>query len=120
MHIDQAGAVSGLSVELSGALGKRTRYQEKELAQLRLTVTTTPSDRGEESVTNSMHEGQSHLKNALVPKCVLTLYHPERIVPKDLQLHDDTLLDQVMYSDLKATPTPKLSALEQAIILGQW
>ena len=41
-------------------------------------------------------------------------------MPKDLQLQDDTLLDHVAYSDLQATPTPQLTALEQAVILGQW
>ena len=44
----------------------------------------------------------------------------KRVLPKDLRLQDDTLLDHVAYSDLQATPTPKLTALEQAVILGQW
>ena len=45
VHTDSAQRVLGLSVELSGALGKRTRYQEKELAQLLLTVSTPTTDR---------------------------------------------------------------------------
>ena len=44
----------------------------------------------------------------------------KKAVPKDLRLQDDTLLEQVVYSDLQATPTPKLTPLEQAVILGQW
>ena len=51
---------------------------------------------------------------------VLTLPLTIGVLPKDLQLHDDTLLEQVAYSDLEAPPTTKLSGLEQAVVLGQW
>ena len=43
-----------------------------------------------------------------------------KVLPKDLQLQDDTLLEHVAYSELQATPTPRLTTLEQAVILGQW
>ena len=44
----------------------------------------------------------------------------ERMVPKNVQLQDDTLLDSVVYSDPETTPTPRLTSLEQAVVLGQW
>ena len=91
----------GLKMELSGALGKRTRFQEKELAQLLLTV----------SPASSRGEGEGPLR---VPDEV------EKVVPKNLQLQDDTLLDRVAYSDPEATPTLRLTSLEQAVVLGQW
>jgi hypothetical protein len=95
VHVASAQAALGLGIELSGALGRRTRYQEKETAQLRLLVTTAS-----ERETEEASEGGA-----------------KRAVPKDLQLQDDTLLEHVVYSDLRATPTPKLTALEQAVIL---
>ncbi|CAI8052814.1 Tetratricopeptide repeat protein 27 [Geodia barretti] len=41
------------------------------------------------------------------------------MVPKNVQLQDDTLLDSVVYSDPETTPTPRLTSLEQAVVLGQ-
>lgn len=49
-HLASAQALAGLSLELSGAMGKRTRFQSKDTAQLVLRVAMT-TDRGEE------HEG---------------------------------------------------------------
>ena len=40
VHVSSAQEVLGLSIDLSGALGKRTKFQVKETAQLVLTVTT--------------------------------------------------------------------------------
>ena len=44
----------------------------------------------------------------------------ERMVPKNVQLQDETVLDGVVYSDPETTPTPRLTSLEQAVVLGQW
>jgi len=39
-------------------------------------------------------------------------------LPQDLKLGDDTLLDHIKFADLQVTPC--LSALQQAVVLGQW
>lgn len=49
VHVSAAQEAVGLRVELSGALGKRTKYQEKEVAQMRLVVDTA-SERGDQTV----------------------------------------------------------------------
>ena len=49
VHVSGALEAVGLRVELSGALGKRTKYQEKEMAQMRLVVDTA-SERGDQAV----------------------------------------------------------------------
>lgn len=49
VHVSAAQEAVGLRIELSGALGKRTKYQEKEVAQMRLVVNTA-SDRGDRAV----------------------------------------------------------------------
>ena len=57
-------------------------------------------------------------------KSVLVIPTPaeevQRAVPKNVLLQDDTLLERVVYSDPKTTPPPRLTSLEQAVVLGQW
>ena len=55
----------GLRAELTGALGKRTRYQVKELAQLMLAVTTAPGRRDGEMNTTG-EEGEYNTEAASV------------------------------------------------------
>lgn len=49
VHVSSAREAVGLRVELSGALGKRTKYQEKDVAQMRLVVDKA-SERGGQAV----------------------------------------------------------------------
>lgn len=81
---------------LLGSLGKRTKFQEKDVAQLLLMVTCTSKDQRPET--------------SIPPeKCLL---------PQDLLLGDDTLLEQIKYNE--QPPVPVLTSLQQAVILGKW
>jgi tetratricopeptide (TPR) repeat protein len=102
-YVSEAGRCLGLKMELRGAMGKRTKFQEKDLAQLLLSVTSTRR-RGEEEEGEERSAGQEV---------------GERMVPKNVQLQDETVLDGVVYSDPETTPTPRLTSLEQAVVLGQ-
>ena len=47
-HMSSSREAVGLSVELTGALGKRTKYQTEETAQLLLSVTSASDGGGEQ------------------------------------------------------------------------
>ncbi|XP_047100014.1 tetratricopeptide repeat protein 27 [Schistocerca piceifrons] len=93
---------AGLTLELVGAMGKRTRYQEKELAQLTLKVEL-------EATEQPSGDGISGLSSEELA---------DRL-PKDLQLDDDVRLNRIQYAeDSGAGEYPKLSPSDQAVILG--
>lgn len=99
-HIRTAQDLSGLTVHMTGAMGKRTRWQHKFLAQLILEV-----KRSEERAdwTNS--------ETSPAPT-------PLKLLPKDLNLNDDTRLDQINLEDPEDHTLPDLRAEELAVVLG--
>ncbi|XP_046664658.1 tetratricopeptide repeat protein 27 [Homalodisca vitripennis] len=103
-HVSNAGeAVKaahkqlGLSVSLVGALGKRTKFQEKEVAQLTLCVDV---DRDSNGAADT----------ALPPDA--------SCLPKDVRLEDDVRLNQIAFSDSDISNFPMLTPAEQAAILA--
>ncbi|XP_034464194.1 tetratricopeptide repeat protein 27 [Hippoglossus hippoglossus] len=96
-HINKAQELSGLNINMTGALGKRTRFQENYLAQLILEVKTKP--------------GQIDGEASPVPT-------PQDCLPKDSLLGDDTVLDRINLAEPDQHQMPDLSAEEQAVILG--
>lgn len=77
---------------LAGALGKRTKYQQTDLAQLQLSVST----------------GQYHSPEVGVATDL----------PREVAVDDDTLLDKVSFVVPQSVET--LSAVQQAVLLGLW
>lgn len=98
-HITQARKLAGLQVELTGALGKRTRFQQEHTAQLLVKVTR---DQGEQ------------------PLPVLGMSDPEctAAIPKNIALDDDTVLNKIDFKDEDANIIVSLSPLEQALLYG--
>ncbi|KAM7385051.1 hypothetical protein PAMP_001149 [Pampus punctatissimus] len=99
-HIKTAQELSKLNINLTGALGKRTRFQQKFLAQLILEV-------------KKMQEqpGQTDAEATPIPT-------PQAMLPKDCILGDDTVLDKINLAEPDQYELPDLSAEEQAVILG--
>ncbi|KAI3363427.1 hypothetical protein L3Q82_011572 [Scortum barcoo] len=101
-HIKKAQELSGLHINMTGALGKRTRFQQKSLAQLILEVKRKENQPGQ-------------LDDETSPTPTPT---PQASLPKDHGLGDDTVLDKIKLEEPDQYELPDLSAEEQAVLLG--
>uniref|UniRef100_A0A671Q1W4 Tetratricopeptide repeat protein 27 n=1 Tax=Sinocyclocheilus anshuiensis TaxID=1608454 RepID=A0A671Q1W4_9TELE len=99
-HMQTARDLSGIDVNMIGALGKRTHFQENFLAQLILDVKRKDS---------------SPVPNSESPSLTPT---PKELLPKDHQLSDDTVLNQINLAEPSEHELPDLSAEEQTLILA--
>ncbi|KKP01782.1 hypothetical protein THAR02_06121 [Trichoderma harzianum] len=114
--IDEAAQATGIAYALSGALGKRTKFQENNLSQLVVFA---------KSATEQDIEGATSKDD------------DEQAKPDALKLNDDTLLEEISYAkepaktttavetlppalaDLAPDDQPQLSALDEIILLTE-
>ncbi|XP_011635391.1 tetratricopeptide repeat protein 27 [Pogonomyrmex barbatus] len=90
-HLECAQRIASLRLNLEGAMGKRTRYQQEEKAQLYL--------------------------NIEMDKDIFPSINCEH-VPKSVNLNDELRLEHIEFSDYKEEI--KLGAVEEAIILAKY
>ncbi|XP_039994991.1 tetratricopeptide repeat protein 27 isoform X2 [Xiphias gladius] len=98
-HIKRAQELSGVNINMTGAIGKRTRFQQKNLAQLILEV-------------NRNNDQPSQMNDEASPTPT-----PQDCLPKDYSLGDDTVLDKISLAEPDQYELPDLRAEEQALIL---
>uniref|UniRef100_A0A668AVN8 Tetratricopeptide repeat protein 27 n=1 Tax=Myripristis murdjan TaxID=586833 RepID=A0A668AVN8_9TELE len=103
LHIQRAKELSGLEMNMTGALGKRTRFQQNFLAQLIMEV--------HRKVDQPDQTGGTDGDASPTPT-------PQASLPKDHDLGDDTVLNQIKLAEPDQYEVPDLSAEEQAVILG--
>ncbi|VDP93464.1 unnamed protein product [Echinostoma caproni] len=84
-----------IAINFTGALGKRTRFQQTDVANLLIQI-------------HRSHE---------IPSSAVT---ESKALPKLVLLEDDTLLNTVAFSDSEFSKSPSLSVPEQCYILLLW
>jgi len=108
-YFNQALSLSGLNVEVTGAEGRRTKYQKEAIAQM--LVRARPQNAT--PITNYL-DGD---KESTIDDCTKTEYIKKQMVDHQDQ-EENILLDQVTYVDNDDNLHYKLSVLEQAILLA--
>lgn len=98
-HFNTAKKIADINIQLTGAMGKRTRFQVDDKAQLLLEVT------------------RNSVSSSDVDCTQVEVSHTNSSLPKDLNLDDDTILNAISFTDGDVKST-QVSATEQALILG--
>lgn len=97
-HFKRAREALGMEIELTGALGKRTKWQQEDRPQL---------------VAKVKYMGQPLMAGELPGSTLL----PSDL-PKDLLLQDDTRLPRPKFRDQDQDVVPDLRPVEQAVLLA--
>ncbi|XP_068205908.1 tetratricopeptide repeat protein 27 [Palaemon carinicauda] len=97
-HFQKACDALQVKLSLDGALGKRTKWQQEDRAQLVVKVSYN-----DQSIMNSELPGYNLLPTDL---------------PKDIMLNDDTRLPRFKFKDEDEGIIPDLRPIEQALILA--
>ncbi|KAK7061190.1 TPR-region domain-containing protein [Favolaschia claudopus] len=111
-HFVNAARLTGMEYELTGALGKRTKFQVTELSQLILLAESQLKNEEKSSSSASVESSSTGSQ-----------------VPETLALNDDTLLEQTAFTSsspsahsrlahLNPSAQPALHPLDQSILLA--
>jgi tetratricopeptide (TPR) repeat protein len=120
-NVKMAKTVSGFSYALSGALGKRTKFQQNDISQLVVFARSRETDESSEGISGPLKD--SKLSNG-----------GESSGPTALNLNDDTLLESIEFAksdkidnsalppelkELRPDSQPQLKPLDQITLLTE-
>jgi tetratricopeptide (TPR) repeat protein len=97
-NVKRAKTVSGFSYALSGALGKRTKFQQTDISQL---VVFARSENNDEQDTSATNLTGSLERSALLHGGGNSPHEPSRNIPTALELNDDTLLESIQFTKVE-------------------
>jgi len=115
----RAQQVTGMVAELTGALGRRTKFQTFDTAQLFLsassatstTATTSTSVAAADAATASSTTGEHTDGSDKRPAA--------SVAPRDVPVEEELLLPSLKFVEEQAQDRP-LTPIDQTIILGRW
>merc|ERR1711936_87271 len=93
--VNEAADLAGFNLAESGALGKRTKYQEKDVAQFTLELNLKVEDNKTEEVDRAL-------------------------LVRDVRLEDDLRLDKIAFKEDRPDRTASLNALQQAVLASMF
>lgn len=142
-HFVKAAKYTGLEYELTGALGKRTKFQQTAHSQLLLLAESRKRNEGGEAAdeTQQPHSDQDLSPSPVQPENGRAVVNetssssppprsPSAAVPETLALNDDTLLERTEFTSSSAgasdsklghldpSSQPPLHPLDQCILLS--
>ncbi|KAI8989869.1 TPR-like protein [Trametes punicea] len=109
----RAARATQLEYELTGAPGKRTKYQQNDITQLILLAESRKRDDGSDA--NAEPGGEDETKGDSMPEATGSP-SPNPAMPETLPLNDDTLLEQTAFTSSSTVGTPgyRLSHIDPA------
>jgi hypothetical protein len=109
---EKAIHVSGLSVEVTGANGMRTKYQKKATAQMVVRATSRVADSDSDEGKGKVQRDDNH-------DDMTKAAHGVHVKAQEIELEDDTiLLDRVQFQDTQDNQVTHLTVLDQSILLA--
>lgn len=105
-HFDTAVKLSGLNIHLTGILGRRTRFQQKDISQLVLQVTAAIES-----------EKSDVMADCNVEECTPVKVDQD-LLPKNVRLDDEAVLESINVTEPGELTSMPLTATQQALLLA--
>lgn len=125
-HMTKAESLTQLQISLTGALGKRTRFQENDISQLVLEVKRSSNDPDQSpdspdhapDVPDQSSDGpdQSTNDSDQSPNPPTS---QQRCLPKICSMDDDTVMERITLKEGQDVAMETLSGVEQAAVLAR-